>query len=192
MHILPGGTVTTGQGEYPDYNIPTSILEYPAHGDVSKNQSYYLAPFRDVDGDGDYNPDQGDYPYYDITNELCPLNYAGDPNYVPQVTMEEELMGTVSGSILVDQVLKGDLTLWWIFNDKGNFHSETQGAAIGFEIRAQAFAFATNDEINNMTFYTYEIINRSTFTLTQTYFCPWVDTDLGYAWDDYVGCDVGR
>ncbi len=43
-----------------------------------------------------------------------------------------------------------------------------------------------------MTFYTYEIINRSTFTLTNTFFSPWVDTDLGYAWDDYVGCDVGR
>jgi hypothetical protein len=178
--------------EYPDYSIPQSILEYPAHGDVAQNQSYYLAPFRDVDGDGDYNPNQGDYPYYDITNELCPLNFAGDPNYRPQVTMEEELMGTLHGSILVDQVLKGDQTLWWVFNDKGNFHSETQGAAIGLEIRAQAFAFATNDEINNMTFYSYEIINRSTFTLTNTYFSPWVDTDLGYAWDDYVGCDVGR
>ncbi|MEE4257177.1 MAG: T9SS type A sorting domain-containing protein [Bacteroidales bacterium] len=178
--------------EYPDYSIPQSILEYPAHGDVALNQSYYLAPFRDMDGDGDYNPNQGDYPYYDITNELCPLNYAGDPNYVPQVTMEEELMGTVKGSILVDQVLKGDETLWWVFNDKGNFHSETQGASIGFEIRAQAFGFTTNDEINNMTFYTYEIINRSTFTLTNTFFSPWVDTDLGYAWDDYVGCDVGR
>ena len=178
--------------EFPDYTIPQSILEYPAHGDVSKDQSYYLAPFRDMDGDGDYNPNQGDYPYYDITNELCPLNYAGDPNYRPQVTMEEEYVGSVVGSILVDQVLKGDQTLWWVFNDKGNFHSESQGASIGLEIRAQAFAFATNDEINNMTFYTYEIINRSTFTLTGTYFCPWIDTDLGYAWDDYVGCDVGR
>ncbi len=178
--------------EYPDYVIPESILEYPAHGDIALNQSYYLAPFRDVNGDGDYDPNQGDYPYYDITNELCPLNYAGDPNYVPQATMEEVNQGTVQGSILVDQVLKGDQTLWWVFNDKGNFHSETQGASIGFEIRAQAFGFATNDEINNMTFYTYEIINRSTFTLTNTYFSPWVDTDLGFSDDDYVGCDVAR
>ena len=178
--------------EYPGYSIPESILEYPAHGDPDKQQSYYLAPFRDVNGDGDYDPRQGDYPYYDITNELCPLNYAGDPNYVPQHTMEETMVGSVHGSILVDQVLKGDQTLWWVFNDKGNYHSETQGASIGFEIRAQAFAFATNDEINNMTFYSYEIINRSTFTLRGTYFSPWVDTDLGFSDDDYVGCDVGR
>ncbi len=177
--------------EFPNYIIPKSIMDYPAHGDVAKNQSYYLAPFKDVDGDGDYDPNQGDYPYYDITNHLCPLNYADDPNYIPTPTPEDSL-GIVHGGILVDQVLKGDQTLWWVFNDKGGYHSETTGAAIGLEIRAQAFAFTTNDEINNMTFYSYEIINRSTFTLTNTYYSPWCDTDLGYAWDDYIGCDVNR
>jgi hypothetical protein len=181
--------------EFPGYSIPKSIMDWPAHGDVAKLQSYYLAPFRDIDGDGEYDPNNGDYPYYDIENELCPINFAGDPNYIPARTMEEDLTEydvALTGSILVDQVIKGDQTLWWVFNDKGNTHTETQGAPIGMEVRAQAFGFATNDEINNMTFYSYEVINRSTFELTNTYFCPWVDTDLGYAWDDYVGCDVLR
>ena len=179
--------------EFPGYTIPQSILDYPAHGDISLGQSYYMAPFKDVDGDGDYNPENGDYPYYDIENDLCPLNFAEDPNYIPTPTMETELYyPQYFGGILVDQVLKGDETFWWVFNDKGNFHSETQGAAIGMEIRAQAFGFSTNDEVNNMTFYSYEIINRSTYVLTETYFSPWVDTDLGYAWDDFVGCDVER
>ena len=175
-----------------DYNIPQSFLDYPAHGDISKGQSFYLAPFKDADGDGYYDPTRGDYPYYDVTNELCPLNYRGDPTYVPAPTMESELYDNYFGGILVDQVLKGDQTLWWVFNDKGAAHTESGGAAIGMEIRAQAFGFSTNDEINNMTFYSYEIINRSTYVLTQTYFCPWVDTDLGYAGDDYVGCDIDR
>ncbi len=166
-----------------DYTIPLSILNWPAHGDVAKGQSYYLAPFYDVLGDGEYDPYSGDYPYYDITNELC-------HSKIP--TPEEELEGTVTGGILADQVIKGDQTLWWVFNDKGNIHTETTGSAIGLEIRAQAFAFATNDVINNMTFYSYEVINRSTFELTKTYFSPWVDTDLGFADDDFVGCDVGR
>lgn len=165
------------------YTIPKEILEWPAHGDVSKKQSYYLAPFYDVDGDGEYNPLAGDYPYYDIDNSLCKTRTP---------TMDESIEGVIWGSILADQVIKGDQTIWWVFNDKGNFHSETNGAAIGMEIRAQAFAFATNDEINNMTFYSYEIINRSTFELTNTFFSPWVDTDLGYAYDDFVGCDVHR
>ncbi|MBN1338405.1 MAG: hypothetical protein JXA03_03730, partial [Bacteroidales bacterium] len=184
--------------EYPGYTIPTSILEYPAHGDVAKNQSYYLAPFFDVDDDGNYDPGNGDYPYYDFENVLCPLNYAGDPNYEPTPTMESEYYPNAQtnmdffGGLLVDQVLKGDETFWWVFNDKGNFHTESSGSAIGMEIRAQAFGFSTNDEINNMTFYTYEVINRSTYELTNTFFSPWVDTDLGYAWDDFVGCDVSR
>lgn len=177
--------------EYPGYTIPESFYDWPAHGDVSLNQSYYLAPFYDFDKDGDYDPDNGDYPYYDIPNELCPSNFVNDPTYVPAETPEAE-MGIVTGGVLVDQVLKGDQTLWWVFNDKGDAHTETEGAAIGLEIRGQAFAFATNDVVNNMTFYSYEIINRSTFTLTETYFSPWVDPDLGYAADDYVGCDVGR
>ena len=162
--------------DYPNYTIPKSIMDYPAHGDVSKNQSYYLAPFYDYDGDGTYDPNSGDYPYYDLDNSLCKE---------PDPTME-------GNGILADQVLKGDETLWWVFNDKGNVHSETEGSPIGVEIRAQAFAFSTNDEINNATFYSYEIINRSTFRLTNTYFSQWVDTDLGYAQDDYVGCDVER
>jgi hypothetical protein len=167
------------------YSVPLEIQNWPAHGDINKGQSYYLAPFYDIGGDGDYDWEEGDYPYYDINNELCNTK-------IP--TKEEEIEGSLieGSSILSDQVIKGDQTLWWVFNDKGNIHTETQGAAIGMEIRAQAFAFATNDVINNMTFYSYEIINRSTFELTNTYMTPWVDTDLGYARDDFVGCDVGR
>ena len=172
-------------GHIDESYIPTIIKNWPAHPDQLDPEgiSYYLAPFYDADGDGSYDPTQGDYPYYDIDNELCHTK-------IP--TMEEEYKGTVHGSLLADQVLKGDQTLWWIFNDKGASHTESNGQAIGIEVRAQAFAFATNDEINNMTFYSYEIINRSTYTLTGTYFSPWTDVDLGYGWDDYVGCDVGR
>lgn len=165
------------------YVMPQVIEKWPAHGDVTKGQSYYMAPFFDADGDGDYTPENGDYPYYDLENVLCHTK-------IP--TMDEEREGYISGSILVDQVLKGDQTLWWVFNDKGNSHTESGGEAIGIEVRGQAFAFATNDEINNMTFYSYEIINRSTYELTGTYFSPWTDVDLGYAKDDYVGCDVQR
>ena len=167
----------------PGYEIPLNIVNWPAHGDPARGMSYYLAPFYDHDEDGNYDPSMGDYPYYDITNELC---------HTKTPTMEEQYVGTVHGSILSDQVIKGDQTLWWVFNDKGNTHTESGGSAIGMEIRAQAFAFSTNDEINNMTFYSYEIINRSTYTLTNTYFSPWTDVDLGYAKDDYVGCDVSR
>ena len=174
--ISNGGSIPSG------YEVPRSISEYPAM-DQTANHELYLAPFFDYDGDGIYDYKKGDYPYYDFDNALCPSNY---PPGTPQPkTME-------GNGILADQVLKGDKTLWWVFNDKGNIHTETKGEAVGMEIRAQAFAFSTNDDINNMTFYSYEIINRSTYRLTQTYFSQWVDTDIGYAYDDYVGCDVLR
>ena len=154
--------------EYEGYTIPNSILNWPAHGDINKFQDFYLAPFYDRDGDGLYNPvGAGDYPWYDLDNSV-------DCRTSRQVT------------------LFGDYNMWWVFNDKGNIHTETNGDPIGMEIRAQAFAFATNDEINNMTFYNYEMINRSTQTLTETYFAVYLDPDIGCSEDDYVGCDVQR
>ena len=184
-HLNENGEFEESEG----YSIPKVIMEWPAHpetvGGSWEGVSHYMAPFYDRNGDGEYTPLQGDFPYYDIENELC---------HTKIKTMEEEYYGedVIHGTVLADQVLKGDQTLWWVFNDKGNSHTESNGSAIGVEIRAQAFAFATNDEINNMSFCSYEIINRSTYELTGTYFCPWTDVDLGFAKDDYVGCDVAR
>lgn len=164
--------------DYPGYTIPDVILNWPAHGPSEGAYDYYLAPFKDVDGDGAYNPYNGDYPYYDLDNER-------ECNSVPERRAEN--LGNES------QVLFGDQTLWWVYNDKGNVHTSTPGAAaIGMEFRAQAFAFSTNDELNNMTFYNYQIINRSTYTLTDAYFGIWTDADLGNAKDDFVGCDVNK
>lgn len=168
-----------------DYPAPPKIIqEWPWEGNTAKGQSPYLAPFFDRNQNGIYEWELGDYPYYDFdrSNKLCKSDF-------PTV---ETSLGINQGGRLSDQILKGDKTIWWVFNDKGNIHTETGGEPIGLEIRAQAFGFTTSDEINDMTFYSYEIINRSTFRLRETYFSQWVDTDIGHGWDDYVGCDVLR
>lgn len=156
--------------EQPSNEIMNRINNWPAHGDVSLGQDFYLAPFYDNNQDGVYDPLEGDYPWYD------------------------DIMGKDDVECGVDRriTLFGDQTNWWVFNDKGNIHGETGGDPIGMEIRAQAFAFATDDEINRMTFYNYELINRGTQTLQDTYFSKYVDADLGNYNDDYVGCDVTR
>jgi len=73
---------------YPNYVIPTNILDWPAHGDLSFNQTYHLAPFIDVNNDGLYEPNNGDYPcikgdeaVYYIMNDLGIAHTAtgGDP-----------------------------------------------------------------------------------------------------------------
>lgn len=163
----------SAETEFPEYQIPDIIINWPAHGPAG-GYEYNLAPWWDTDGDGFYNPMNGDFPYYEFPNEGI-TNDASCKRPRGQAAR-----------------LFGDYTLWWVYNDKGNIHTETGGTAIGMEFRAQAFAFTTNDELNDMTFGNYNIINRSTYTLTKTYFGVWTDADLGYAQDDYTGCDVLR
>src|SRR5690554_982724 len=51
--------------EFPEgYTIPEEIAEWPAHGSTALGQAYYLAPFVDVDGNGSYQPEYGDYPAF--------------------------------------------------------------------------------------------------------------------------------
>jgi len=211
-------------GNDESYDIPKSILEWPAISTV-ENTSKFLAPFRTKDGNDpfSYNPRAGDYPYYDFANELCPwtagnimaaqqppwLDENNNPNLISgtrpnpaALPMPRERIATRQNTaaygwdnkmIYADHVLKGDATVFWFLNDKGDIHSESGSTrSIGLEIRTQAFAFATNDELNKMTFYSYEIINRGKTTIYNTYFSQWVDPDLGYAKDDFVGCDVNR
>jgi len=96
-------------------------------------------------------------------------------------------------SIRVDcEDIFGDEMIFWVYNDKGNIHSETGGQAIGVQVNALAFAFQTSDEINDMTFYRYQIVNKATLPIKDFYMGQWVDPDLGCFSNDYVGCDVSR
>ncbi len=155
---------------FPGYaeNIPQSIIDWPGNG-LKGELAGKLAPYFESDSGGtpglyEY---EIDYPGYDLKGD--------------QDCRTKEV-----------DILYGDQTIWWVYNDKGNVHTETQAGALGFEIRAQAFAFTSNDEVNNMTFNNYRIINKSTFRLTDTYFGTWFDPDLGNARDDIIGCDIAR
>ena len=131
------------------YEIPEDILTWPAHGEGDYAQN--LAPFVDMNGDGRYNPEAGDYP--DI---------------------------------------KGDQCLFYIFNDNFGPHTETAGKNIGLEIHAMVYAYnAPDDEaLNNTVFVNYKFYNRSNSNYHDVYLGLWTDWDIGYGWDDYVGCDV--
>lgn len=83
-----------------------------------------------------------------------------------------------------------DEMFFWIYNDNGGPHTQTQGTPIQMEVQVQAFAFATNDEINDMTFQRYKLINRANSDIRDCYFAMWVDPDLGCHTDDYIGSVV--
>jgi hypothetical protein len=92
----------------------------------------------------------------------------------------------------LDQPQFPDEMTFWIYNDAGNIHAQSQGDPIQMEVQVQAFAYATNDEINDMTFQRYKLINRAVESIDSTYFAMWVDPDLGCFTDDYIGCDTTR
>src|SRR5690606_30894160 len=102
---------------------------------------------------------------------------------------EGDYPGVPTGS---DPELPGDQYIWWVFNDRGNVKQQTQTEAIGLEVQASAFAFSTKDVLNDATFYRYRMINRSNLSLDSAYVATWTDADLGYAFDDYIGCDTSR
>ncbi len=65
----------------PGYVAPADLLSWPGNGDVSKGEAAILAPFRDVNGDGIYQPMSGDYPIirgdlaiYSIFNDAAVAN----------------------------------------------------------------------------------------------------------------------
>lgn len=116
---------------------------------LNPNNSY--APFKDLNADGLYQPDEGEYP-----------------------------------------LITGDQYIWWVFNDAGNVKQQTNTAAMGIEVQTSAFAYATQDFLNDATFCNYRVINRGALTIDSTYIAVWDDLDLGYYLDDYIGCDTSR
>jgi hypothetical protein len=122
-----------------------------------------LAGFYDAEpANGIYNPLEGDYPSIEIRG--CPLDQYPDE------------------------------MIFWIYNDHGGGqpHGNTNGDAIQMEVQVQAFGYTTNDELNDMTFQRYKLINRATERIDSTFFAMWTDPDLGCFLDDYIGCDTAK
>ncbi len=155
--------------EYDEDLIPEGVKGWPARGNEFffelrgfelPNTTQGLAAFFDTDGDGFYEPQDGDYPRIELRG-------CDTPQYPDEM-------------------------IFWIYNDNGAPHTQSNADAIQMEIQVQAFAYATNDEINDMTFQRYKLINRAIESIDSTYFAIWVDADLGCPDDDFVGCDIDR
>ncbi len=91
-------------------------------------------------------------------------------------------------------LIRGDQAVYFIYNDDRDFHGETKGKKLGVEIHGMAYAYNAPEDSSlwNTIFVHYDIYNRSDTTYDSAYLGEFVDTDLGYAWNDYVLCDVQR
>ncbi len=153
-------------------SVPQSLKGWPSrgnpyfeeiHGFALPNQE--LAEFFDVNNDEVYDPADGDFPIIGIRG--------ADPNSINETTF-------------------GDDMNWFVYNDNGGQHTESGGAPIRMEVQCLAFGFKTTDQINDMSFYRYKLLNRANDFIDSTFFAMWVDADLGCYTDDYIGCDIER
>ncbi len=87
----------------------------------------------------------------------------------------------------------GDMALFSIYNDNLGPHTESGGNPIGVEVHMTSFEYSSNTQaINQTVFIRYQIFNRGSLTLHDTYIGLFNDFDLGGGDDDYVQCDVHR
>ncbi len=161
---LKGSSTTTA-------DIPTDVLAWPAVGNE------FLATDPSLLGTT-----------FNITDNLAPF-FDNDGNGLYDPTKGDYPVIPCRTGVATAYA---DQMTFYVFNDMGNIHSQTNGEAIGVQVNTLAFEFATSDNLNNMSFYNYEIVNKSSNACYQTYVSQWVDPDLGCFDNDYVGCDVGR
>ncbi len=86
----------------------------------------------------------------------------------------------------------GDEVLWFVANDLDTLKTQsTYGSdPIGLEIQLSTFGYNREDELGDVVFKKYKVINKSGKLIEDMYLSYWSDPDLGKADDDYVGCDT--
>ncbi|MBK8624069.1 MAG: hypothetical protein IPN86_00395 [Saprospiraceae bacterium] len=155
-------------------SIPDDIRYWPGQGNPHWRSKFTfslpdqpLGSFWDNDENGIYDPCGGDFPII-------------------------EIRGCEPEDIFEAKELIPDEMIFWIYNDNGGPQTLSGPRSIQMEVQVQSFAYSTNDEINDMTFYRYKLINKANEDLVDCYFSMWIDPDLGCYADDYIGCDRDR
>ena len=104
-----------------------------------------------------------DYPLWPV-DQGAPLNDLGNP------------------------MVLGDETAFAVFNDLGQ-HNTFQSNKLSVEIQQTVFAYNRADALGDMNFMKWVIVNKSDVDWDSTFLSIWVDPDIGYGYDDFVGCD---
>jgi hypothetical protein len=122
-----------------------------------------LAPFVDADGNGIYNPLNGDYPA---------VLLRGMQAFVPA-----EMIWTV----INDQN-----------GGAHHYNTGGKPLQIEVHQMAWAFNCIDEPVLNNTIFISHKIFYKASEVLDSCYVGYWIDFDLGCYMDDYVGCDPNR
>ncbi|MBK8622171.1 MAG: T9SS type A sorting domain-containing protein [Saprospiraceae bacterium] len=160
-------------GQLIDCNqIPEDVLYWPGRNNPYFSQKYGwslpdipLAGFWDEDNNGIYNPCKGDFP-------IVPVESCETSNDIEKAIPTE--------------------IVFYVFNDVMANHTQSGLAKTTLETQVHAFAYVTDDEMNDATFYHYKMINKGNEVVKDMYTGFWMDPDLGCYADDYIGCFPSR
>jgi len=85
----------------------------------------------------------------------------------------------------------GDQVIWYVMNDgDASAHSIFGTAPLGIEVRVTIWGYDRPDAFGDMMFVKAQAYNKGGNEIKDMFIGLWDDPDLGYAGDDFVGCDT--
>ena len=146
---------------YPGYQ--NSFFESYNNFELPANVPVGVAPFFDINNNGRYDPDLGDYPIVAIR-------------------------GCEGESLIIP-----DEMLWFAYHDfKVHTESQMEPMKIALYAQVFAFNCNENPILNNTVFVHHKITNYNEINLDSTHIALFTDFDIGCANDDFIGCDPER
>lgn len=88
-------------------------------------------------------------------------------------------------------LMLGDQVLWYVCNDLSpTGHQLWSTPPLGLELQVTVWGYRRADQLGDMMFVKFVIINKGGNTIDSAYVSIFDDVDLGDANDDYIGCDT--
>ena len=97
-------------------------------------------------------------------------------------------------SIDIPGMPDADQTLWYIANDLDTMRvlNLSYSRPMGLEVQRTIWGYRNRGLLDNVVFVETRLINRSGASIDSMFVSQWSDPDLGFAGDDFVGCDTTR
>lgn len=86
-------------------------------------------------------------------------------------------------------IYNSDQALWWCFSDNGSTHTQSAGRPLKVQVHAMSYAYKRNTLIDQVVYYDYTIVNKSSEDYHDMRAALWNDVEIGYFLDDYIGFD---
>ncbi len=192
-----GGTNQTGDiklaahlygSNYDYYAGPYSTsADYltPAYQLIYTNSLWYVDRNEIINHINNYNQ-----PGYVVPPNI--LNWPGNgdpalgiaPQLAPHVDVDSN--GVYEPHLGDYPCIKGDAAVYQIFHEDLS-HEESGGEKIGAEIHLMVYQYADNSYLNNTTFIETTVYNRGQNSFTDFKASFFLDTDIGFSEDDYIG-----